>query len=504
MAEISSNQNLVGGRLLARNVIWNLAGTAAPLLIALPAVPRLIHAMGTERFGVLTLAWAVIGYFSLFDLGLGRALTKLVAETLGDGKHEEIPPLIWTSLLTMLMLGFVGAGFFAVLTPWFVSYVLRIPPRLENETLRAFFVLCAALPIVVTSTALRGVLEAYQRFRAVSLLRASLGTLMFGSPLLVLPFSNSVLPSVEALAVSRLAAWFVNLVLCFIVVPELRRGYRIDFRFLPSLLRFGLWMTVSNVISPVLVYLDRFVIGSMVSVAAVAYYATPYEFITKLLLVPGALAAVLFPAFSTTFTRDTGNTSRLFERGGKVIFLVLFPCTLVTVALAREGLNVWLGPEFAGSSAAVLQWLAIGVFMNGLAQVPFAQVQAAGRPDLTAKLHLVQLPIYLILLFYCVTNFGIVGAAVAWTARVAVDCILLFLVAGRLLPGSAARIQRILAACVGVLPALALGMLPTTLTVKLVFLFVVCGAFAVITWFFVLTPSEKGIGMELRTLVVRD
>ena len=90
MSEISKNQNtnLVRGHLLARNVVWNLLGTVAPLLVAVPAVPRLINGMGTDRFGVLTLAWVVIGYFSLFDFGFGRALTKLVAEKLGAGRYE--------------------------------------------------------------------------------------------------------------------------------------------------------------------------------------------------------------------------------------------------------------------------------------------------------------------------------------------------------------------------------------------------------------------------------
>ena len=72
--------NLIGGRRLVRNVFWNLLGTGAPLLVAIVAIPMLIEGMGTARFGVLTLAWMVVGYFSLFDLGLGRALTKLVAE----------------------------------------------------------------------------------------------------------------------------------------------------------------------------------------------------------------------------------------------------------------------------------------------------------------------------------------------------------------------------------------------------------------------------------------
>jgi len=87
---VSKQINLTSGRRLARNVLWNLLGTGAPLLVALFAIPLLIEGLGTERFGVLLIAWMVVGYFSLFDMGLGRALTKLVAEKLGKGTGDEI------------------------------------------------------------------------------------------------------------------------------------------------------------------------------------------------------------------------------------------------------------------------------------------------------------------------------------------------------------------------------------------------------------------------------
>src|SRR6267142_6402191 len=103
------NGHLTSGRLLARNMLWNLLGNGAPLLVAVFSIPILIQGLGKERFGVLTLAWALIGYASLFDLGLGRALTQLVAKKLGAGEDREVPPLIWTSLLLMLVLGLLGA-----------------------------------------------------------------------------------------------------------------------------------------------------------------------------------------------------------------------------------------------------------------------------------------------------------------------------------------------------------------------------------------------------------
>src|SRR6266568_8574286 len=111
------NGHLTRGRLLARNTIWNLLGGAAPMVVAVFSIPILIQGLGKDRFGVLTLAWALIGYASLFDIGLGRALTQLVAKKLGRGEHHEIPALAWTSFLLMLPLGVAGAVAVIAISP---------------------------------------------------------------------------------------------------------------------------------------------------------------------------------------------------------------------------------------------------------------------------------------------------------------------------------------------------------------------------------------------------
>ena len=64
---------------LLRHTAFNLIGLGAPLLVAVGTIPVLIHALGPARFGLLTLIWAVVSYFGLFDLGLGRALTLLAS-----------------------------------------------------------------------------------------------------------------------------------------------------------------------------------------------------------------------------------------------------------------------------------------------------------------------------------------------------------------------------------------------------------------------------------------
>src|SRR6266403_3719736 len=121
------NGHLTSGRLLARNTVWNLLGNGAPMLVAVVCIPILIRGLGKERFGVLTLSWALIGYASLFDLGLGRALTQLVAKKLGAGQDGEVPTLVWTSSLLMLLLGVLGAAVASLLSPWLVHHALNVP-----------------------------------------------------------------------------------------------------------------------------------------------------------------------------------------------------------------------------------------------------------------------------------------------------------------------------------------------------------------------------------------
>ena len=82
---------------------------------------------------------------------------------------------------------------------------------------------------------------------------------------------------------------------------------------------------------------------------------------------------------------------------------------------------MWLGNKFEIESTYVFQILAVGVLFNGVANIPFACIQGAGRSDLTAKVHLVELFIYVPLLYFAVLKFGIIGAATVWSIRVICD-----------------------------------------------------------------------------------
>ena len=167
---------------------------------------------------------------------------------------------------------------------------------------------------------------------------------------------------------------------------------------------------------------------------AVAYYVTPYELITKLLIISGSLLSVIFPAFSAYSNGEHNKLMRLHARAVKYILLVLVPVVFLVIALAVPFFKFWLNDDFAQHSSIILQILAIGILISSVSQVSSSAIQAMGRPDITAKLHMMELPLYLGMLWYLIHSMGIIGAAIAWVVRIVIDTTLYFYLFYRLSP----------------------------------------------------------------------
>ena len=418
------------------NMAWSMFGMVLPMLVAVVTIPYLIEALGVARFGVLSLAWVVVGYFSLFDMGLGKAMTQLVAKKIGAGEENDIPSLVWIGMALMTILGVLSAGLLWSIAPWLVGGKLAIPESMRDETLAVFYLLAISIPIVIITTGLRGILEGRQRFDVVNIVRAPLGALTYLSPMAVLPYSNSLPTMVAALVAARIVSGIVYLGVCLYLYPELTRRppYRRDLA--KQLLNFGGWMTLSNIVGPLLLYLGRLLLIVLVSAEAVAYFSTPYDIVINLLIIPGVFVSVMFPIFAQNFFTAIKRVRRLYNQSMFYIFVAMAPLTLITYVLAEPAIAWWINAEFAQNSYRVAQLIAIGIFINSFGHLSQALIQAGGRPDLTAFLHVAELVIYLPYLWWLIQYNGVEGAALAWVVRVAISTIALGYIANWCLSNS--------------------------------------------------------------------
>ena len=489
------------GSRVVRNSGLTLLGVGIPLFSAFLVMPSLARHLGQARFGVLGLAWALLEYFSLFDIGLGRATTKFVAERLGR-RSAELPRIILVSVTAQWLLGALAGLILALLTPLLVDHVLSVPPELRAETRSSFLLLALMVPFVLVSLGLRGVLEAAQRFDLSTVIRIPSGAATFLVPALA-AFEGVRLPGILILLL------VTRIITCGALLLAVRRALtgvtwslRIRWRLPRELVSFGGWIAVTNVVSPVLVYFDRFALGAVVGLGAVGMYTPAYELTSRLLILPGSLITALFPMVSAASTQVRGDQSqvaRLFTLSLRHLLLVLAPAVLVLTVFAPDVLRLWLGQQFADQSATALRILALGVMLNGLSHIPCGYLQASGRPDIPAKFHLFEAAVHLPLTLLLVHSLGITGAALAWTLRVSLDGALLFSATDRVLgmspvtvlTGRGARLA-------GALAALAVALLSITVARPLPALAVaaagaVLAGFAYVVWSFVLDETERAM-----------
>lgn len=422
----------ITGKILVRNTLFNFVGQVIPLVLGVITIPYIIKGLGTDRFGLLSLTWVVFGYLAIFDLGLGRATTKYIAEALGKGDEGSIPVLLWTTVTIQFVLGLMGAIILLIITPLITDQILNIPHELIHEAKITFYLLASSIPFILVSNSFIGALQARQRFDIVNLIRTPSSACTFLMPLVGLIFGFK-LPSIIGLIFCvKIATLLTFITVNIRIFPKIKK-IKVQPTLFRPLFKFGGWVTVSTIVSPILVYIDRFLIGSILTLSAVTFYTAPFEAITRLTIIAGSLATSLFPAFSALAgVGDRQKLQFLFVRSVNYLFILLTPIILVVIIFGKEILTLWLGTRFATESTTGLRILSIGVLINSIGSLIFSLFQGIGRPDIPAKFHLLELPIHLVVAYFLIHQYGLTGAALAWTIRVIVDTFLLFIASFRI------------------------------------------------------------------------
>lgn len=411
---------------LRKHTTYNLLGAVLPIGLSLVTIPIYIRLVGDARYGVLAVVWSFLGYFSLFDLGLGQATAQRVA-AVGKSSPELIAPTFWTALAMNGALGALGGLLIWPISVYFFGHVISINDELRPELASALPWLMLAVPLTTMNGVLSGALQGRSQFLELNVISATSTVLLQIIPLCVAfahgPDLAWLLPSVVLTRVLSAAAlaWRCKLHVFQNRGPTFARAHA------KSLVMFGGWVSVSSIVGPLMVVLDRFVIGAILGVKSVTYYTVPFQLAERSTILPNAATSALFPRLAMA----TGKEGRdLTTRAVHALAAIMTPVIVVALLLVEPFFRLWLGAEFTVKTIPTAHILLLSYWIVGFAFVPYAQLQASGRPDVTAKFHLLELIPYLLLLFLGLHFFGLPGAAAAFGVRNVVDCFLLMRYAG--------------------------------------------------------------------------
>lgn len=420
---------------LKRNTIWNLVGAGLPLLAAAACIPYCLNQLGKEPFGVLTLIWALIGYFSLFDFGTGRALTYELSKLRHGEQRQKIQITLKAGLILTIFSGALGTLIILSLAFQLSHNWLNISLQWQSDTYLAFLIAAAGIIPTTLASGQRGAMEGLDRFDASNINKIFLGFCMFLLPALSIWLHG---PRLSTIALYLVASRFL---VVLIGVWQLR-----DFMLTPlkspaptgsiltqmrSLISYGLWLTLTGIISPMMVYGDRFFVSAAVGADQLSLYSIPQEGLIRLLIIPVAICGALLPTF--TLITDQKLLGATYQKHRRRLAILMLAICIFSAIIAYPALSLWLSEDFAQQSLPIVLIFALGIWINSLAVMPYILLQSKGKTALTAQFHVIELFFYIFSLYILSNKYGLIGAAWAWVLRVSLDLFLLHFAAARML-----------------------------------------------------------------------
>jgi O-antigen/teichoic acid export membrane protein len=406
-----------------KHSIMNLVGSFLPLLIMLFTVPIYLKLIGTERYGTMAILWSMMGYFGFVNLGLGRAVAQRIPTAEGNTALKR-SNLVWTALSVTFCLGLFAGLLLWISADFILTHWVEMTPRNFREVKSAVPWLIIVMPLIFSGAVLSGALHGRQQFLVMNVFLIVGSALSQLIPLGMAMFGYTGLDWLVPAAISaRVITFAINFYYCRHNLP-LRRRPTFRMTIIKPLLSFGGWVSLDSIFSPLLGVVDRMIIATMAGLTAVTHYTIPYNLTSNLSKFSSSYSSALFPKMSSEHNQDKHEI--LYER---LNALVLFTAPIFITAsyFIKWFLTLWIGAEFSINAAPVALTLLLGIFFNSLSILFYNYIQAQNRPDYIVKCYLVQLPIYFLMLYFFIAHFGVIGAAIATSLRMAIGLCFLIL-----------------------------------------------------------------------------
>jgi len=346
----------------AQNVLANWVALAVSTLVGLFLAPFIVHHLGNIAYGVWILVTSLTAYMSLLDLGLRGAVTRFVSKGKTQGNHEESSEAIsaalwirrWISVALVL-----SSLVFAAMFP----RIFSVPSSLQHAARMAIVATALTVAVNLWCGVFGGVLAALQRFDLLSAVAMTQTALRAAGIVWLLRNGYGILALASWDLVIAIVANALYILFAFKNYPELRITFGRPSRpVLRKVWNYSFWAFVINLAAQVVYYSDNLVVGAFTSAAAVTFYAIGGMLIAYARQVVTSLTTTFGPMASTFEAEGSyHNLRRLLIQGTRAALIVSLPIELALFLRGPTFIGIWMGPQYAQPSGAVLRILLLSL-----------------------------------------------------------------------------------------------------------------------------------------------
>lgn len=399
--------------MLVRNGLISVLGNVVPLLVMIVTLPFILEIIGSVRYGAVSICWLIIVYVGQADFGIGRAVTFWVARLVREDEAAA-RTMVVSSIVTITVVGLALAGAATLISWIFFANFFDVEAGLRAELMDSLPWIGAATLGTSVLQVLCGALAGRERFVVGSLatmvsnaampLFALMAAALFGPSVAIMMIATLV-GRILGILIAGSRLWFADL-----------KGHPLVFSADRArvLLQFGFWIMASSFTAPILITVDRMIIGANLGAAAVATYTIPYQIVSRLQVVPQALMNVVFPRLTVGEALQARESA--FEYA-TLISCFFLPIVVGLILLIDPLLKLWLGDLADPQSAPIGHILLSSFLFAAVSQAIAVYLQSREQAKFVATLQLSEILPYALLLGFAAIEFGLIGVALGLLVR---------------------------------------------------------------------------------------
>jgi O-antigen/teichoic acid export membrane protein len=361
---------------MLRNVGSNWLLTLVTIAATYAITPFVIHRLGSDGYGTWTLITAMTGYLSLLALGVPMACVRYLAQHVAEGDERKMNEAIGSCVGLYLLIGVAALVLGGALTFVF-TLVYDIPVAVRGEARLAFAVMVVQVSVGFIGLLPEGIMFAHHDFvvRNVVRIAAVLLRLALTISLLRMEASLVVLASVQL--VCLVFDFTLSLFLIRRRYPAVRISIAdFDWGMVRRIFSFSVYVLLVNAGARLVFETDALVIGAMLGVGAIPFYAVANSLVVYLMEFIIAIAAVVAPTATKLHTEGkVAELRQMFLTWSKVSLSISLMAGLFLIVLGPRFIGWWIEPTFEEPAGRVLQILMIS-------SLPFLPVRGVALPIL--------------------------------------------------------------------------------------------------------------------------
>jgi O-antigen/teichoic acid export membrane protein len=443
--------------MLLRNSLWNLAGSALPALVALGTVPLMIHGLGIEGFGIVTLITSVIGYFGIFDVNLSAGSIKYLSEHHARQQTRRFAETFWFGIAFYALLGLIAGVLLFTFASSLLDRFFNVSAELHDDALHGLQIAALGYGLLQLQNYLLVVPQALQRYD-----RSARGEAFFGIAVNLISAAVAVQGGgIAGVLASRVAVSVVNLLWLAGLIRQL--GAQLGLPLSPvlpgrgvciALAQFSGHSWLSRVASMLHQHADKLIVGSLAGPIALAMYTVPSQLASRILGLTYRLSSVIYPRVSALAATGELRQLQALYLDATRLLTYLNVAVLGMIAITGElFLAKWVGTEFVEEGYPVLLLITAGLLIDSLTIIPSLVNDGLGHPKITGRFAIARGLLGIAMVWTGTNLGGIIGAAAAHLlSSLLMTALFLAYVHGRTIPTSLSETLR---ACWG--PSFATG-----------------------------------------------